>query len=186
MGPSSISGLNELPETSPKHLSGEEESLNSRGVCAWVSQVQCESSQTQNWWWELIKFPLREGSKGRAFLEYPILDHTHLKWTFQFRTGLLGKTWDQEGVFHLRKRKLILLWVSGWAAGFDNPGGLARDWDLPAKPISPSWKWEWVWPEKKSVIFITGVPRGLVGTPTWDWGKPLCFQGFAVRIPSGY
>lgn len=25
-----------------------------------------------------------------------------------------------------------------------------------------------------------------MGTPTWDWGKSLCFQGFAARIPSGY
>lgn len=25
-----------------------------------------------------------------------------------------------------------------------------------------------------------------VGTPTWDWGKSLCFHGFAARIPSGY
>lgn len=101
---------------------------------------------------DLIKFPLREGSKGGSSLEYPTLDHTRPKWIFQFRMGVLGKTWDQEGVFYLRKMmELIFLGVPGSRGelqDFQNTGGLARDWDPPAKPVSPSWKWEQVLSEK--------------------------------------
>lgn len=79
-------------------------------------------------------------------MEYPTLDHTRPKWIFPFRMGVLGKTWDQERVFYLRKMvELIFLGVPGSRGelqDFQNTGGLARDWDLPAKPVSPSRKWE--------------------------------------------